>query len=346
VVQTTQSDVEPPSGAARRKRDVGFVRKRLKCLVLKLKYILQGKQEVMTATLEELYQLDSAFANAKIRVDFATKKASAIDVIRLVTGKDSRHAGEMLHRLGPDMVALCDQLRINGKGRETWVADATTLVEMIFDLPGKAAKTFRRQSANFICRLLGGDRTLIDEIEMRFDRTPDETKEFFLANAERTELPDRTEEEVRRVRKRKLEDLEICERQLALKTGTVALKTSTLNLNRAIMDLFGDDCQIQAAARDNIKNLVISDDRTIEHKTQEEFLPDFTSIVYELSGKTLKNQELSNLGKKVSKAFETKYGHKTKNKTMRFCHGANVLVNAYTERDRELVYGAIESYLK
>ena len=41
-----------------------------------------------------------------IRVDRATKKASVIDVIRMITGKPSRAAGQMLIRLGKDYPEL------------------------------------------------------------------------------------------------------------------------------------------------------------------------------------------------------------------------------------------------
>lgn len=47
------------------------------------------------------------------------------------------------------------------------MADAKTLVEIVFLLPGKIARDFRRKSAAKVCRLLGGDSTLVTEIEQR-----------------------------------------------------------------------------------------------------------------------------------------------------------------------------------
>ena len=46
--------------------------------------------------------------------------------------------------LSRELIENIDQLRINGKGRETPVADAPTCIEIIWALPGKAAKEFRR----------------------------------------------------------------------------------------------------------------------------------------------------------------------------------------------------------
>jgi hypothetical protein len=59
------------------------------------------------------------------------------------------------------------KLRINGKGKPTPVADARTLVEIVWLLPGTAARAFRRSSANTVCRVLGGDMQLAREIEAR-----------------------------------------------------------------------------------------------------------------------------------------------------------------------------------
>lgn len=108
--------------------------------------------------------------NSSIRVDAATNKGSAIDVIRMVLGFDSSNANNALRRLKeefPELGASCTQLRINGKGKLTPVADAKTLVEIIFLLPGPKAGGFRRKGANMVCRLVGGDMTLVAEIEQR-----------------------------------------------------------------------------------------------------------------------------------------------------------------------------------
>ena len=61
------------------------------------------------------------------------------------------------------------KLRINGKGRETPVADAATLVEIARLCPSKAAVQFRRKGAETVCRMLGGDLTLVDEIQHKHD---------------------------------------------------------------------------------------------------------------------------------------------------------------------------------
>ncbi|KAG5184176.1 hypothetical protein JKP88DRAFT_181491 [Tribonema minus] len=115
--------------------------------------------------------MDVADFTTSIRVDSASNKGSVIDVIRLVIPNlPSNQASTTFARLAsemPDVASSCCHLRINGKGKPTPCADAKTLVEIVWSLPGKAARDFRRESANTVCRLLGGDLSLVQEIESR-----------------------------------------------------------------------------------------------------------------------------------------------------------------------------------
>ena len=175
-------------------------------------------------SLETFTGVFPTFVNRKLRIDTKTQKVSVIDVIRLVLGATSADAGKSLTRLGTKLRAGCPHIKINGKGKLTPVADAATMIEIIWELPGKTAASFRRESAHYIARILGGDRTLIDEIEMRYDRTPVDQKEFMTANVERAVLPSRGVEELDLVRKRKLQDLGIVNQELALDERRCALQ--------------------------------------------------------------------------------------------------------------------------
>ncbi|CAM9902390.1 unnamed protein product [Pylaiella littoralis] len=127
--------------------------------------------------------------NSSIRVDTITKKGSVIDTIRMVLGCTSSAANTNLSNLKTrfsDLGNQIAQLRINGKGKLTPVADAKTLVEIVFLLPGQNAGDFRRRGANKVCRLVGGDMTLVAEIEQRratLESTEEgrATQEFLLA---------------------------------------------------------------------------------------------------------------------------------------------------------------------
>ncbi|CAM9109050.1 unnamed protein product, partial [Ectocarpus sp. 13 AM-2016] len=116
--------------------------------------------------------------SSTIRFDKDTKRGSVLDVIKMVLGCDSSTANTSLRRLLQDNPGLgsggpgsrcprLPRLKINGKGNMTPVADAKTLIEIVWLLPGKKAHTFRRQSSEKVCRLLGGDLSLVSEIEAR-----------------------------------------------------------------------------------------------------------------------------------------------------------------------------------
>ena len=121
-----------------------------------------------------------------IRVDQATQKGSVYDVIQLVLSCTSRNTFQTFNRLlsqFPQLHAGCMKLRINGKGRVTPVADAPTLIEVAWLLPGKTATEFRRKGAESVCRLLGGDLSLVDEVQRRHAQVAGTAEEGFLLAA-------------------------------------------------------------------------------------------------------------------------------------------------------------------
>ncbi|ACH46821.1 unknown [Feldmannia species virus] len=108
--------------------------------------------------------------SSSIRVDKASKKGSVIDTVKMVLGCTSSSGNTNLRRLTtrfPDLCVDITRLRINGKGMATPVADAKLLVQVVLLLPGQKAIEFRRKSADVVCRLLGGDMSLVKEIEQR-----------------------------------------------------------------------------------------------------------------------------------------------------------------------------------
>ncbi len=118
-----------------------------------------------------------------IRVDQGTQKGSVYDVIRVVTGNDHRYCAKIFSRTVkkcPELCTKCPPLRINGKGRDTPVADAATLVEIAWLCPGRVAQDFKRKGAESVCRMLGGDLTLVDEIQRRHAQVEGTAEEEFL----------------------------------------------------------------------------------------------------------------------------------------------------------------------
>lgn len=123
-----------------------------------------------------------------IRVDEASGKGSIIDVIKLLCpgstrdyakialsrvlakDEDEQYESDQKDTTSTSIADRLDHIQINGKGRTTPVSDAKTIVEIIWLLPARAAKEFRRQSAETICRVLSGDTSICEEIESRYAR--------------------------------------------------------------------------------------------------------------------------------------------------------------------------------
>ena len=123
-----------------------------------------------------------------IRVDQPTQEGSVNDVIAMITGKKGSYAIQAFSRIkqqNTGLIPKCDRLKINGKGNITPVADAATLVEIAWLLPGRKAASFRRKGAETVCRMLGGDLTLVDEIQRRHAQvTGTAEQEFLLADTQ------------------------------------------------------------------------------------------------------------------------------------------------------------------
>ena len=119
------------------------------------------------ATLAEFNEAYPYFWRSQLRTDIATDTASVIDVIRLVIPLDascaSKHVKKASHTAGP-----IQHRKINGTGRSTPCANAHTLTEIIWGLPGRAALEYRYQLAYYISLLLDADKDVFVDIWNRY----------------------------------------------------------------------------------------------------------------------------------------------------------------------------------
>ena len=98
------------------------------------------------------------------------KMPSLVDMGVILTGSSARDVAQIIRRLvvaHPDLETRCFQIKFGGRGnRDTPVPkDLATLIEIIFLLPGRAAAQVRRTAAQLFVRYIGGDLSLIDEVE-------------------------------------------------------------------------------------------------------------------------------------------------------------------------------------
>lgn len=106
------------------------------------------------------------------RIDKQSGLASAIDIIRLACpGVDTRYAAQMLTRLlqrddrVPSLSSRIVYRKVNGVGHTTPLTDIKTLLEILWTMPGAGGRRYRRTLSEVLCRVMGGDITLCDQIE-------------------------------------------------------------------------------------------------------------------------------------------------------------------------------------
>lgn len=95
-------------------------------------------------------------------------KVSVYDFIKLVCGQRDDVArktwSRILEKYKGEIEAFCHYYKFGSK-KETPVISAQGLVKLLMWLPGETAKLFRSACAEILVRYLGGDVTLIDEIQ-------------------------------------------------------------------------------------------------------------------------------------------------------------------------------------
>ena len=106
-----------------------------------------------------------------IRYDPLTKKGSVYDVIRLVTGCETKHVGQTLSGITdkfPEVNANVTLHKFPGQGqRPTPVADLPTLFQLMAILPGSRSRNFARKSMDVFTRVFGADERLEPELKKR-----------------------------------------------------------------------------------------------------------------------------------------------------------------------------------
>ena len=135
------------------------------------------------------------------KTDEVPPRVSIVDVAALITGKDKNQAAEDFRRLTtryPDVKAKCFDVKFrDSRGRrgqkETPVTDARGIVEIIMLLPGQQAARVRRTAAELLCRYLGGDLSLVNEVcrnrgmqEQLAVQNPDDARRVFGESVEAT----------------------------------------------------------------------------------------------------------------------------------------------------------------
>ena len=119
----------------------------------------------MTDVLREITQASLG----RIRKTSETPpRVSVYDVIGAITCKNGDDSGKAYRRLMeqfPEVRTAGPDIKFAGQGqRETPVADAREITEIIMLLSGRGAAQFRKKVAGVVVRYIGGDPTIVEEI--------------------------------------------------------------------------------------------------------------------------------------------------------------------------------------
>lgn len=100
-----------------------------------------------------------------LRISDDSKWVSVFDIIELVgEQKNPKDAWNDVKNKHSDIVAFSDYCQF-GKKKKTPCVNAKGLVLLLMQIPGEKAKQFRLAGADILVRYLGGDTTLVDEIQ-------------------------------------------------------------------------------------------------------------------------------------------------------------------------------------
>lgn len=129
-------------------------------------------------SIQDIFTLGREFNSHGIRlceID-GVKYASVLDVITAVT--DNQNTSRVVwHRLKHDRVELasgCSTFTFSGnRGAPTPIADASTMLGIIFVLPGQKANDFRVGAASALLNVLAPDQDFIDSLQERHDMQAD-----------------------------------------------------------------------------------------------------------------------------------------------------------------------------
>ena len=267
----------------------------------------------------------------------------AVDLVMVMTGSSRDDAGKTLRRLS-DEIFQSDKLsdkNVGGSGSsKTKVLTLEHAIELVMVLPGKTAKETRVQFANIIRRYIGGDSTLVPEIEANAASTAPLAQ---LARAGGDE-PD-----ARRKRER-LEDLEILQLERDIQRCEEEIKAKRIQNFHASMDLLTNinpawrqtDPRFRLKTEDMVKNIVstpVSSVLTLTNGPAPAPAPASLSIsqlVQELGGRPLNHSDAISAGKLAVKRFRGLHGTDPI-KHRQWVDGAERVVNSYTETDRAML---------
>ena len=277
-----------------------------------------------------------------------------MDLIMVMTGLSRDDAGKTLRRLFdknsqsdkmsdkmPDWNSkIIERQFSNRGGYPTKLIGFQDALELIMVLPGKVAKETRTHFSDIIKRYLGGDRSLLGEIENNAESNSP------IAQLARGTLIDQDPEDgdTRRKRLRK-EELEIASLEEEIQAKRIKNAQSFMSLMTTIRpDWMETDARFRLQTEDMIKNILVQpvSDRLMitqgegggAEKTTQSL--SISQLAKELGCKPLSHAQSCTVGKLAAKRYREKHGEEPP-VHRQWVDGAERSVKSYTEEDREML---------
>jgi hypothetical protein len=272
----------------------------------------------------------------------------AVDLVKVVSGKSREDSAKTLRDLPEEVFQQekfsCKSFPGKGNGRTKLVTFQDAL-ELIMVLPGKIAKESRVQFADIIKRYLAGDESLVKEI-----RANAESDSVISRLARESLDADRVET---LAHKRKLEQLEIEERRIAIEMKKTETQSRLIDMMAKTAELYTNLCpnqEIDERGRVLLKDCVLNSltsGRLIANGGEPaapatKFIT-ISSVASEM-GLRFDAGMLIKIGRDVKRDYEELYDEEPP-KHEQIVGGAVRQVCTYQERDREIVEDVIRRYI-
>ena len=276
------------------------------------------------------------------------------DIIMAVCKKTAHDASDTWQDIPDEKkseVAEClRRFQFPGQGQRAQpVITLEGALKLIMWLPGEMAKDYRSRACGILTRFLGGDSTLVEEIEAN---AASDAPIHVLAREALTLTPQQELEarELKRLELReriaRVETLEAEVRHKRVETQRMQ-KEEALSLERE--EHLIKDCRLRVLLRANLMNclqqdaradggnLLLTDGVAVE-------VPKTVQRILQEMGHDLPTKTTKAIGRAVADKFRDRHGHEADKVEMILKEGQSVRVNAYATKDHDLVQEAFEEY--
>lgn len=294
----------------------------------------------------------------------------AVDLCMVVTGHNRDNAGKTLRRLSDEIFSsdkLSERNTGGSGGSKTKLVSFEHAIELIMVLPGNVAKESRTKFANIIRRYLAGDKSLIEEINANAASSSP------IAQLARGGAPSAVEADssLDGPNKKRRLDTDEAEYQMAMEERKLQIsmlaseaqmkiadaQMKVLGVQKMLMESYALLCPNQVMDdrarllfKDNLLNIASSSTTAraplaiADAGAVNQNKPITISTLAAEMGYRFDNSQLQRIGKKVSAAYQAKYGEKP-GKHEQLVGQASIMVCSYTERDRGMVEKAIVEFI-